>query len=110
LNKTGFTLLEVLVSLAIFAFIAVSSYALLNESLFAEGYAENKFNLVLNSTKFIYLHWDTPPSETAGWNEIESNGIDAYRIKRVPIGIYDIVRVEWTFKKEKSQVSYVFYY
>lgn len=110
MNRTGFTLLEVLISLAIFAFIAISSYALLNESILSESYAESKFDLILNSTKFIYLHWDNPPSETAGWNEIESDGIDAYIIKRIPVGIYDIIRVEWTFKKDKSQVSYVFYY
>ncbi len=110
MNKKGFTLLEVLIALVIFAIISVGIYGLLNQSLFMENYAKNRISLILASTDYIYLNWDTPPNETVGWREIESNGIEAYKVEKIPLGFHNIIRVNWSFKKGNTEISYVFYY
>ncbi len=110
MNKKGFSLLEVLIALVVFAIVSVGAYTLLNQSLFMENYARNRFNLVLASTGFIYLNWDYPPDATVGFKEIESGGIDSYKVDKIPLGFHNIVRVNWVFKKGATKIEYVFYY
>jgi len=109
-NRNGFTLLEVLIALVVFAIVSIGIYGLLNQSLFMANYANEKFNLTLASTSYIYTNWDIAPDETVGFKSVESNGIDAYRVEKMPTGFQNVIRVEWTFKKGDTEVSYVFYY
>ncbi len=109
-NKSGFTLLEVLIALVVFAIVSVGIYGLLNQALFTQNYADERLNLILSSTSFIYKNWDEPPQETVGYTEIEEDGIDSYRVVKIPTGFHNIVRVEWSFKKGNTEIGYVFYY
>jgi len=109
MNK-GFTLLEVLVSLAIFPIFVFSIYGLLNQCIFTQHYAEEHINLVLASTIPILTHIDNIPESTVGWVEMEDNpDIDAYMITKTPLGFYNITKVTWRFKKGKNIVEYDFY-
>ncbi len=110
MKKKGFTLLEVLIALVIFAIISIGVYGLLNQSLFMENYANDRLNLVLASTGYIYLNWENPPSETVDWREVESGGIDAYKVEKIPLGFHNIIKVNWIFKNGKTEIHYVFYY
>ncbi len=110
LNKSGFTLLEVLIALVVFAIVSVGVYTLLNQSLFMENYAKDRLNLILASTEYIYINWDAPPEETIGFKEIETGDIDAFKVEKTPLGFQDIVRVDWFFRKNDTTIGYVFYY
>ncbi len=106
----GFTLLEVLIALVVFAIVSVGIYGLLNQSLLMQNYADTRLNLVLNSTEFIYKNWNYPPDETIGFREIEKDGVDAYKVTKTPLNFHNIVKVEWSFKKGNTEIGYVFYY
>ncbi len=109
LKNRGFTLLEVLVSLVVFSILALSIYGILSQSFFVQNYSEKKLNLTLASTEYIYTSLFNLPDETAGWEEIDTNSIDAYKIVKTPIGMFDIYRVDWLFKKGKVIIGYVLY-
>ncbi len=109
LKNRGFTLLEVLVSLVVFSILALSIYGILSQSFFVQNYSEKKLNLTLASTEYIYTSLFNLPDETAGWKEIDTNSIDAYKIVKTPIGMFDIYRVDWLFKKGKVIIGYVLY-
>ena len=109
LKNRGFTLLEVLVSLVVFSILALSIYGILSQSFFVQNYSEKKLSLTLESTEYIYTSLFNLPDETAGWKEIDTNSIDAYKIVKTPIGMFDIYRVDWLFKKGKVIIGYVLY-
>lgn len=109
LKNRGFTLLEVLVSLVVFSILALSIYGILSQSFFVQNYSEKKLNLTLDSTEYIYTSLFNLPDETAGWKEIDTNSIDAYKIVKTPIGMFDIYRVDWLFKKGRVIIGYVLY-
>ena len=50
------------------------------------------------------------PAATDGWIDISKDGIDAQKISKRKIGTYDIIKLEWGFKKGDVSISYVFYY
>ncbi len=108
LNK-GFTLLEVLVALIVFSILALSIYGILNQSLFVQEYSQRKLDLVLASTQYIYPDLDNLPDETAGWKDINTKDIDAYKVVKTPIGLYGVTRIDWLFKKDKVIIGYVLY-
>jgi len=110
LNKKAFSLIEVLIALVIFAISAFGIYGLLNQSAFVENVAMQKFYIVLDSTKFLYRYWYEPPQQTYDYVDNPDGFIDAYKIVKKPIGLFNVVRVEWYFKKGDTVVSYVTYY
>ncbi len=109
LKSKGFTLLEVLVALVVFSILALSIYGILSQSFFVENYSEKKLNLALVSTEYIYTSLNNLPDETAGWKEVDTKSIDAYKIVKTPIGMFNIYRVDWLFKKGKVVIGYVLY-
>ncbi len=109
MQNRAFTLLEVLVALVVFSIAALGVYGLLNQSLFVQNYSDEKLDLILASTEYIYTNISSIPDETAGWKEIDSASIDAYRITRIPIGFYNIYKISWDFKKGNVIIGYVIY-
>ncbi len=111
-REKGFTLLEVLITLVVFATVSIGIFSLLNQSLFTYDYARDKLLMTLGSTKYIYINWNLPPEETWGWKYLNDKNsyIQAYKVNKSPTGIYNIIRVKWDFKKDNSIISYVFYY
>jgi len=109
LKSRGFTLLEVLVSLVVFSILALSIYGILSQSFFVQDYSEKKLDLTLASTEYIYTSLFNIPDETAGWKEIDGKSIDAYKIVKTPLGMFNIYKVDWLFKKGKAVVGYVLY-
>ena len=111
MNRSGFTLLEVLIALSIFAIVFAGTYNLLNKALFTEKSALTRLDLVLASTEMINLFWDTEPEETSGWVEAPDNmRFDSYKIEKIPMGIFGIKRVYWRFKKDGTTITYTLYY
>ncbi len=109
MNK-GFTLLEVLIALAIFPLFVFGVYGLLNQCIFTQGYAEKRLELILSSTIPVFTHIDHIPEATGVWVDMETDcGIDAYFASREPVGIYDITKLKWKFKKDNIVVEYEFY-
>ncbi len=106
----GFTLIEVLISLVIFAVIAFGIYGSINQTLYAQNSAEKKLALIMNANSIIYPLIDNYPDATDGWVDIEKDGIDAEKIEKQKIGIYNIVKLTWSFRKDGESISYVFYY
>ena len=109
LRSSGFTLLEILVSLVVFSILALSIYGILSQSFFVQDYSKKKLDLTLASTEYIYTSLFNLPDETAGWKEIDTKSIDAYKIVKTPLGMFDIYRVDWLFKKGKVVIGYVLY-
>ncbi len=109
MQNRAFTLLEVLVALVVFSIAALGVYGLLNQSLFVQKYADEKLNLILASTEYVYTNINSIPDETAGWKEVDSTSIDAYRITRIPIGFYNIYKINWDFRKGNVIIGYVLY-
>ncbi len=109
MQNRAFTLLEVLVALLVFSVAAMGVYGLLNQSLFVQNYSDKKLSLILVSTKYIYTNINSIPDETAGWKDIDSSSIDAYRITKTPIGFYNIYKINWDFKKGNVIIGYVIY-
>ncbi len=107
---TGFTLIEVLIALVVFAIVAFGIYGILNQTLYAQNIAEKRLNLIMNANSIIYPSIDNYPDSTDGWADTEKDGIDAQKISRQKIGIYDIIKLNWSFKKNGTVISYTFYY
>ncbi|BAT72182.1 general secretion pathway protein J [Thermosulfidibacter takaii ABI70S6] len=111
MRNRGFTLLEVLIALAVFALAFAGTYNLLNQALFTEENTINRIELVLSSSIPIALYWDTEPEETLGWKDAtEDLGVGKYKIVKTPIGFYNIKKVEWSFKKNENIIAYILYY
>jgi len=106
----GFSLLEVLIALTIFAISAFGIYGLLNQCLNVQDYTEKRLSLILSSTAFIYSALETPPEATNGWVYVEEKGIDAYKVTKENLGFQDIIKVHWTFRQKGIEVSYVLFY
>lgn len=107
-NK-GFSLLEVLIALAIFAISAFGVYGLLNECIYAQGFAQRRLELVLASTNLIFPSINNLPEATDGWVYLENPDIEAQRIDKEDRGIYGIIKTVWSFKKGKITIGYTFY-
>jgi len=108
--KNGFTLIEVLIALVIFAIIVFGIYGIINQTLYAQNIAEERLSLIMNANSIIYPSIDNYPAATDGWIDISKDGIDAQKISKQKIGTYDIIKLEWGFKKGDVSISYVFYY
>ncbi len=96
-------------ALVVFSIAAMGVYGLLNQSLFVQNYSNEKLNLILASTEYIYTNINLIPDETASWKDIDSSNIDAYRIIKTPIGFYNIYKINWDFKKGNVIIGYVIY-
>ncbi len=109
-DKKGFSLLEVLIALAIFAISAFGIYGLLNECIYAQNFAQRRLELVLASTNLIFPAINNLPEPTDGWVYLEDNpDIEAQRISKESTGMYGIIKTEWDFKKGKITIGYTFY-
>jgi len=106
----GFTLIEILIALAVFAIGTFGIYGLLNQCLYAQDFAEKRLKLILNTTKSICFALETPPEVTNDWVYLEKKGIDAHKVTKEKLGFFDIIKVEWSFKKAGIEISYEFYY
>ncbi len=106
----GFTLIEVLIALVVFAIVAFGIYGILNQTLYAQNIAEKRLNLIMNANSIIYPSIGNYPNATDGWTDTETGGIDAQKVIKQKIGIYDIVKLKWSFKKGNTIISYIFYY
>ena len=109
MQNRAFTLLEVLVALVVFSVAAMGVYGLLNQSLFVQNYSDEKLDLILASTEYIYTNINAIPDETAGWKDIDSSNVDAYKITKTPIGFYNIYKIDWDFRKGDVVIGYVIY-
>ncbi len=102
--------MEVLIAMVVFAIVSVGVYGFLNESLYTYNYAVKKLSLTLASTKFIYVYWDNPPSDTDGWVYPQQGDIESYRITKTPLYFHNIVKVNWSFKNKEAEIAYEIYY
>jgi len=96
----GFTLIEILIALAIFAIASFGIYGLLNQCLYAEDWTEKRLELVFDTTEFLSLGKIT--------NEWE-RGIETW-VNKEKFDFYNIIEVKWGFKKNGIEISYVSYY
>ena len=104
----GFSLIEVLIALVVFAIASLGIYSLLSQSMLVQTTAWNRLSLVLETTDFVMKRWDTGFEETPGWVSLD-DGIE-YKVEKMPVGLYDITKVYCSFRKGGEKLTYIFYY
>lgn len=106
--KRGFTLMEVLISLAVLSISMLGIYSLLNMSLDTVGYAKDKMFVIERGYDRISRQINYP--NKAFEEREEYNGTTVtYSFKRESSGIPSVEKVTMTVTSDKAETSFVYY-
>jgi prepilin-type N-terminal cleavage/methylation domain-containing protein len=105
----GFTLIEVLVALAVLAVSMLGVYSLVNQSIFISTYGKEKEFVADRAFERVALALHYPRSSPESSEDLEGKGTVTYDTVRNPTLLPGVTSVILTVKSSDAAISYEYF-